>query len=63
MGYVLSVTGLSHGQASWSGATSTGGKGIPGLRSDGTTDNPYGPNGPRHNIDQTFTWTEKGLCE
>ena len=49
------------GQASRSGATTIKG-GIPGLRSDGTTDNPYGPNGPRHNVDQTFTWTENGLC-
>jgi hypothetical protein len=48
-------------KSSWSGATTIKG-GIPGLRSDGTTDNPYGPNGPRHNVDQTFTWTEKGLC-
>jgi RHS repeat-associated protein len=24
--------------------------------------NPAGPNGPKHNIEQTFQWTEQGLC-
>src|ERR1700737_3205817 len=28
------------------------------LRVNGVSDNPYGPNGPYHNITQTFTWTE-----
>ena len=26
-------------------------------------DNPNGPNGPRHNVQQTFKWTEQGLCQ
>jgi hypothetical protein len=25
-------------------------------------DNPNGPTGPRHNIDQKFTWTEQNVC-
>jgi RHS repeat-associated protein len=58
----FTVTNTS-GQASWSGANATGGKGIPGLRSDGTKDNPYGPNGPRHNVNQTFVWSEPVPCQ
>jgi RHS repeat-associated protein len=27
-----------------------------------TTDNPNGPDGPRHNVMQTFAWSERGLC-
>ena len=27
-----------------------------------STDNPNGPNGPQHNVQQTFQWTESGLC-
>jgi hypothetical protein len=49
------------GQASWSGATTIKG-GIYPFNRQGTKDNPRGANGPRHNIDQTFTWTETGLC-
>ena|ERR1700722_6100816 len=57
----FTVTNTS-GQASWSGANDTGGKGVPGLRSDGTKDNPYGPNGPRHNVNQTFVWSQPDPC-
>jgi hypothetical protein len=28
-----------------------------------TGDNPNGPNGPRHNVQQTFKWSEQGLCQ
>jgi len=28
-----------------------------------SSDNPNGPNGPRHNTMQTFKWTEQGLCQ
>lgn len=28
-----------------------------------STDNPNGPNGPRHNVQQTFKWSEQGLCQ
>jgi RHS repeat-associated protein len=58
----FTVTNTS-GQASWSGANATGGKGIPGMRSDGTSDNPYGPDGPRHNVNQTFVWSEDRPCQ
>jgi len=27
-----------------------------------STDNPNGPNGPKHTVMQTFKWTEKNLC-
>jgi RHS repeat-associated protein len=57
----FTVTNTS-GQASWSGANANGGKGIPGMRSDGIKDNPYGPNGPRHNVNQTFVWTQSWPC-
>jgi RHS repeat-associated protein len=57
----FTVTNTS-GQASWSGANATGGKGLPFMHSDGTTDNPSGPNGPRHNVNQTFVWSEPTPC-
>lgn len=27
------------------------------------SDNPSGPNGPKHNVMQTFKWSEQGLCQ
>jgi len=27
-----------------------------------SSDNPHGPNGPQHNVKQTFQWTESNLC-
>lgn len=66
------------GQASFSGAStlgpttinnlSVGGLFFPPLSifrilsHDGVYDNPYGENGPNHNITQTFTWTENNVC-
>lgn len=53
------------GQASFSGASTVGeraAKYIPYLSHHGVKDNPYGKNGPRHNILQVFTWTEKNAC-
>jgi len=51
------------GQGSYSGATTS-----PKLarlnpfNRNGTSNNPHGPNGPRHNINQTFSWTEPNPC-
>lgn len=40
----------------------TGGKGI-SWSPDGTKDNPYPPNGPRHNVNQAFVWSEPHPCQ
>jgi len=55
------------GQASFSGATTLGsfiaGQ-LPGPQNLlGTADNPFGPTGPAHNVNQTFSWAETGLCK
>jgi hypothetical protein len=48
---------------SFSGATTFGSIAAFGpTGGDGIEDNPLGPTGPEHNIVQTFTWTETGLC-
>lgn len=39
------------------------GMAVGALSVNGVSDNPYGPNGPFHNITQTFTWTENNLCK
>ncbi len=51
---------VSSGSAS---ATFTDPNSILSSLSSNLSDNPYGPNGPFHNITQTFTWTESNLCK
>ncbi len=36
---------------------------VSSLSAHGVHDNPYGANGPFHNITQTFTWMETNLCK
>jgi RHS repeat-associated protein len=50
--------------SSFSGATTFGSIAAYGpTGGDGIDDNPLGPTGPEHNIVQTFSWTETGLCK
>jgi hypothetical protein len=36
---------------------------VSALSANGVRDNPYGADGPFHNITQTFTWTENNVCK